>query len=498
MDYLTIVVCLLPLWLAIHLLLSTANKNSKTLPPGPPQLPVFGNLFSLGNKPHVALAELSKTYGPLIMLRLGRVPTVVISSSTMAKEALQKNDISFSTRNVLDAVSAHKHNENSVAWLPSGPEWRNLRKICDSQVFSTSRLEASQSLRRNKVKYLLSYVEKCSESGEAVDFNQAAFITTLNLLSSTFFSMDMGDPTSEFAREFRVTIRGIMEEIGKSNPADYFPILKIIDPQGIKKRTEYHFGKMLDLFNNMIEQRLKGERPSDATQDNDVLDALLGIDQEKAEEIPNSQIPYLLMDLFAAGTDTTTTSLEWAMSELIRNPEKMKKAQAELHEVIGKGNSLEEQDVTRLPYLQAIVKETFRLHPPVPLLLPRKMDSDVRLFNYTVPKNAQVLVNAWAIGRDPETWKNAESFEPERFMGSKIDVKGRDFDLIPFGAGRRICPGLPLAIRMLHLMLGSLVHGFDWKLEGGLSPEKLDMEEQFGLTSEKLHRLRAIPIPLPQ
>ncbi|KAL9242861.1 hypothetical protein vseg_016819 [Gypsophila vaccaria] len=498
MEYLTIVVCLLPLWVAIHLLLSAAKKASKTLPPGPRPLPIFGSLFSLGNQPHITFAELSKTYGPLMMLRLGRVPTVIISSTNMAREALQKNDISFSTRNVVDAVCAHQHNENSVAWLPLGPGWRNLRKICNSQVFSTIRLDASQSLRRNKVKHLLSYVEKCSKAGEAVDFNQAAFTTTLNLLSSTFFSMDMGDPTSEFARQFRVTIRGIMEETGKSNIADYFPILKIIDPQGIRKRTEYHFGKMLDLFNNMIEQRLKGQRPSGETHDNDVLDALLGIDHEKAEEIPKSQISSLLVDLFAAGTDTTTTTLEWAMSELLRDPEKLKKAQAELHQVIGKGNPLEEQDVTRLPYLQAIVKETFRLHPPVPLLLPRKMNSDVKLFNYTVPKNAQVLVNAWAIGRDPDTWKNAESFEPERFLGSNIDVKGRDFELIPFGAGRRICPGLPLAIRMLHLMLGSLIHDFDWKLEGGLSPEKMNMEEKFGLTSEKLHRLRAIPIPLPQ
>ncbi|XP_074264866.1 geraniol 8-hydroxylase-like [Silene latifolia] len=497
MDYLTIVLCLLPICFAIHFLFSTAKKDSRVLPPGPPPLPFVGNLFSLGNKPHISLAELSKTYGPLMMLRLGRVPTVIISSSTMAREALQKNDISFSTRNVVDALCAYKHNENSVAWLPYSTEWRNLRKVCNSQVFSTSRLDASQSLRKSKVKHLLSYVDKCSEAGLAVEFAQAAFTTTLNLLSSTFFSMDMGDPTSEFARQFRVTIRGIMEEVGKPNVADYYPIFKRIDPQGIRRRTEFHFGKMMDLFNSLIDQRLKGQRPAGATKDFDALDALLGIDQEKAEEIPKSQVPNLLVDLFAAGTDTTTTSLEWAMAELLRHPEKLKKAQAELHEVIGKGNSLEEQDITRLPYLQAIVKESFRLHPPVPLLLPRKMDSDVKLFNYTVPKNAQVLVNAWAIGRDPNTWKNAESFEPERFLGSKIDVKGRDFDLIPFGAGRRICPGLPLAIRMLHLMLGSLIHGFDWKLEDGLTPENMDMEEKFGLTSEKLQRLRAIPIPHP-
>ena len=184
------------------------------------------------------------------------------------------------------------------------------------------------------------------------------------------------------------------------------------------------------------------------------------------------------------------------MAELLRNPEKMKKAQKELRETIGTGNLINESDITRLPYLQTVVKETFRLHPAVPFLVPRRVHKDVRLFGYTVPKNAQVLVNVWAIGRDPDLWERPNSFEPERFMGSEIDVKGRDFELIPFGAGRRICPGMPLAIRMIHLMLGSLIHGFDWKLEGGISPEKMDMTEKFGFTLEKAQRLRAIPSPV--
>lgn len=184
------------------------------------------------------------------------------------------------------------------------------------------------------------------------------------------------------------------------------------------------------------------------------------------------------------------------MAELLYNPEKLKKAQSELEDIIGKGNPIEESDIAHLPYLQAIVKETFRLHPAVPFLVPRKVDSDVKLFGYTIPKNAQVLVNVCAIGRDPDIWKNPNSFEPERFLGSEIDVKGRDFELIPFGAGRRICPGLPLAIRMIHLMLSLLIHGFDWKLEEGISPEKMDMEEKIGFTLEKAQRLRAIPVPV--
>ncbi|KAM5570110.1 hypothetical protein ABKV19_017229 [Rosa sericea] len=202
------------------------------------------------------------------------------------------------------------------------------------------------------------------------------------------------------------------------------------------------------------------------------------------------------MALFTAGTDTTSVTLEWAMAELLHNPESLSKAQDELDSVFGKGKLIEESDITQLPYLQAIIKETFRLHPTVPLLLPRKAESDVEIEGYIVPKNAQVLVNAWAIGRDPGIWDNPNSFMPERFLGleNQIDVMGRNFDLIPFGGGRRICPGLPLAMKMLHLMLGSLINCFNWKLEDGVVSETMNMEDKFGLTLQMAQSLRAVPI----
>lgn len=198
--------------------------------------------------------------------------------------------------------------------------------------------------------------------------------------------------------------------------------------------------------------------------------------------------------LFVAGTDTSSAALQWAMAELLKNPEKLSKAQEEIRRVIGKGKPVEESDISRLPYLQAVVKETFRYHSPAPFLLPRKALQDVEIAGFTVPKGAQVLVNLWAMGRDSSTWENPDSFEPERFLGSEIDVKGRDFELIPFGAGRRICPGLPLAMRMLHLMLGSLIHFFDWKLEDGCRPQDVNMEEKLGLTVEMASPLRALPV----
>lgn len=184
-----------------------------------------------------------------------------------------------------------------------------------------------------------------------------------------------------------------------------------------------------------------------------------------------------------AGTDTTAYGLERAMSELLHNPEAMSKAKKELEQTIGLGNPVEESDIARLPYLQAVIKESLRLHPPAPLLLPRKAKTDVEISGYTIPQGAQVLINEWAICRNESIWDDANSFSPERFLGSEIDIKGRHFKLTPFGSGRRICPGSPLAIRMLHLMLGSLINSFDWRLE---DPKDMDLDKP----------LRAIPITL--
>lgn len=188
--------------------------------------------------------------------------------------------------------------------------------------------------------------------------------------------------------------------------------------------------------------------------------------------------------------------MEWVMAELLHNPEVLSKAQAELEKVIGRGKLIEESDISRLPYLQAILKETLRLHPQLPFLVPRKAKAHIEIGGYIIPEGEQVLVNAWAIGRDPLTWEEPNLFKPERFLGeeNQTDFTGRNFELIPFGGGRRICPGYPLARRMLHLMLGSLLNNFDWKLEDGVVAETMNMEEKFGITLQKAQPLRAVPM----
>ncbi|XP_022145898.1 geraniol 8-hydroxylase-like [Momordica charantia] len=485
-------------WFSFSILTLNFSAAISKLPPGPRPLPVIGNLLDLGDKPHRSLANLAKSHGPIMTLKLGHVTTVVVSSAAMAKEVLQTHDQFLSCRTVPDSMTTHNHQVLGLPWIPVSPLWRKLRRICNTQLFAGRILDGNQNLRRAKVADLVSEITIRASKGEMVDFGKVAFMTSLNLLSNTIFSADFLDPNSEIGKEFKEVVRGIVKEGARPNLGDYFPLLKKLDLQGIKRRQTMNFDKVFNVLEQMMDQRLHQQQASasaSAPNNNDLLHYLLNLTHQNSDmKIDKIQIQHLILVLFVAGTDTSSATLQWAMAELLRNPEKLSKVQEETRRVIGIGNPIEESDISRLPYLQAIVKETFRLHAPAPFLLPRKALQDVEIGGFTIPKGAQVLVNAWAMGRD---WENPESFEPERFMGSEMDVRGRDFELIPFGGGRRICPGLPLAMRMLHLMLGSLVHLFDWKLEDGCGPEDVNMEEEFGITVEMAFPLRALPLIIP-
>ncbi|KAJ0692465.1 putative geraniol 8-hydroxylase [Helianthus annuus] len=464
--------------------------RTRNLPPGPTRRPIIGNLHLLGDQPHESLAKLAQIHGPIMSLKLGHITTVVISSRTAAKQVLQKQDIAFSARHAPDAVHACNHAGHSVAWLPVCTEWRTLRRILNSNIFSNKSLEANQHLRSQKVEELIAYCRKASLSNDYVDIGRAAFRTSLNLLSNTIFSKDVINPYEDSGKEFKDAIGKIMEDAAKPNLVDFFPALKKIDPQGIRRRMTCNMKKVLEIFDELIEERLRTRK----FEQDDVLDVCLKFIQDNPNEINHTHIKSLVLDLFAAGTDTTSTTLEWAMAELLHNPHTLTKAKEELEEVVGKGKIVKEDDVLRLPYLSCVVKEALRLHPPAPLLLPRRVDKQVQLNGYTIPEGTQVLVNAWAIGRDPTIWDDSLEFKPERFLESMLDVRGQDFDLIPFGAGRRICPGLPLATRMVPIMLGSLLNNLNWNLDPKIKHETLDMTAKFGITLTKAKPLCVVPV----
>ncbi|XP_077248636.1 geraniol 8-hydroxylase-like [Tasmannia lanceolata] len=482
------------LLLCIHNLASFLSRTSdrRRLPPGPNGLPIIGSLFSIGKRPHESFAGLAKKFGPLMSLRMGFATVIVASSAKMAKEILQKKDKDFAGRIIPDAVTGEAHYDLSMAWISPGPCWRNLRKLCNTQMFTSQRLDALQGLRNQKMEELLKNIEPLSLSGEAVNISQLAFATALNFVSNAVFSVNLVDPLSEGAQEFKDVVWRIMEYAGKPNISDFFPLLKSLDPQGIRRHIKVSYDHLHRLIDDFIYQRLES-RESGAPRKNDFLDVLLDHSQEDGSDFDLRYVKVLITDLYIAGGDTSATTVEWTMTELLRHPNTMKKVQRELQQVIGAEGSVEESHIPQLPYLEAVVKEAMRLHPPAPLLLPHRAETDVELCEYIIPKHTQVLVNVWAISRDADYWERPMNFMPERFLGSNADYRGQDFGFIPFGSGRRICPGMPLAVRMVHLMLASLLHSFNWKLPDGMKPETVDMDDKFGVTLQKAIPLLAIP-----
>jgi cytochrome P450 len=271
-----------------------------------------------------------------------------------------------------------------------------------------------------------------------------------------------------------------------------------LDPQGVYRSTEIYTKKLYDVLDKFIEDRLRtrsNENSERSYSEKDLLDVLL---EMRSHEFTLAHIRGYITEIFGAGAQTTANTIEWAMTELIRNPEKMERVQAELEEVVGRERMVEESDAERLPYLGAVVKEVFRLHPPAPLLIPHRADNRCEIAGFVIPKHTQIIINVWAIGRDPSIWKEPLKFIPERFIDketSRVDYRGQNFQLIPFGAGRRICVGLPLASRMVHLLLASLLHSFEWALPQDMSADQVDMSERFGITLDKVVPLEAIPTP---
>lgn len=302
MDYALLFLLLFPaclFWICFNFhflnLGSTDRKLRRParLPPGPRRLPVIGNLLELGDKPHQSLAALSEKYGPVMSLKLGSTTAVVISSPAAAQEALNEKDQTFAGRTVLNAVKANDHHKFSVVFLPPSAQWRNLRKICSKQIFSSQCVHDGQALRRKIVRQLVHHVGESCSGGRAVDVGAAAFTTVLNLLSNTFFSVDLAHYDSGFSREFEELVWRIMVEAGKPNLADFFPSLRLFDPQRIQKKMTVYMNKLTDIFDGFINERLRLKASS--SDDNDVLDGLLNLNKQHDHNLSSNDIRNLLV-----------------------------------------------------------------------------------------------------------------------------------------------------------------------------------------------------------
>ncbi|XP_039170760.1 trimethyltridecatetraene synthase-like [Eucalyptus grandis] len=473
---------------ASFLLLSSHLRRRKLkLPPGPKPWPIIGNLNLISPLLHRSLHELSRIYGPIMKLQLGSGSVVVCSSADMAKAILKTHDAVFAYRPKSAAGKYTAYNYSGMTWSPYGPYFQEIRKIFLAQLFSAARLQSSEYIRVEEMRVLTRNL--FDAKGQSINLKDHLSDLNLNMICRMVLGKKYSDKSENSnivsAEGFRKMVDELFLLIGVLNLGDFLPLLDFLDLQGYIKRMKAVNKK----FDRFLEHVL-GEheaRKVEGYEAKDMVDVLLQHvnDPNLGVKIERHVVKALIQELIAGGTEGSAASVEWAMCELLKNPHIFNKATQELDNIIGRERWVQEAGVMNLPYLNAVIKEIMRLHPVGAFIAHHFASQDCEVAGYDIPKGTRVLVSKWSIGRDPELWDDPENFRPERFIGKAIDVKGQDFELLPFGSGRRMCPGYNLGLRMIQTTLANLIHGFSWKLPENMTREELNMEEVPGLSTPK-------------
>ncbi|XP_071728950.1 probable (S)-N-methylcoclaurine 3'-hydroxylase isozyme 2 [Rutidosis leptorrhynchoides] len=490
-DYLFYLVLLPPI-LALVIIVRirirpTYTDPAQNLPPGPFSWPILGNLPYMLKGPHIYLTELARFYGPLCSVKLGTHLFVIGSSPMAATEIMRAHD-RLPTYRWVPKAGQDGLQEYSLIWATECTDhWKLLRSLCRTELFSAEGLESQSFIREKNVDEMFEFLK--SKQRSVVNFRELVFATTVNILGNICFSKDFVDldGDSKGKKGLKRALYRLMNLGTTPNIADFYPIFERLDPQGLKKKTSEAMNEAFSVWEHIIKERRDKTKGVDYDE-NDFLDTMLRCG------FSDLQINQLAVELFSGGTHSTASTIEWALAELIKNKEVMFALRQELKNKIGSTMSIKESQVSDLPYLHACVKETLRLHPPAPLLHPQAILEGCEIMNFKIPKNSQMIINVWAMGRDPSLWEDPLLFKPERFCGSNVDFKGQHFKFLPFGVGRRMCPGYPYAIKQIELMLASLVQNFDWSLPNNMEDlSNLDMSENFGIISQRKTPLMVIP-----
>ncbi|CAN1245182.1 Cytochrome P450 736A117, partial [Linum grandiflorum] len=468
---------LLILTLVIFTKWLTSSKPLNS-PPSPPKLPIIGNLHQLHatDQPHRTLRSMAQKHGPLMLLHLGSFPTLVVSSVDAAQEILMAHDLVFSNRPYSGIMNRLLYNSRDLALAPYGEYWRQLRSVCVLHLLNQRRVGSFRSIREQEARLLVAKIE--DRIGNRFDLSEMLAEITYDVVCRVALGSKYGE---EKGNDDDGIIKGkeFKKLMATVNLSDFFSWLSWINRfNGLNRRVDQIFSRLDEFLDQVVEDHHKSEDDDDG-DDKDLVDVLLQIQRESSDSsIDQDTIKAIVLDMFAAGMDTTSTALEWTMTEILKNPRVMNKLQYEIRTITGnERRNVTEDDIKQMRYLKAVLKESLRLHLPFPLLTPRESSRDVRVLGYDVPAKTRVIINAWAIARDPMIWEEPEEFRPERFLESSIDFRGRDFELIPFGAGRRGCPGVSFATAAIEITVASLLHKFDWSAEG------LEADEATGVSS---------------
>ncbi|KAK2980949.1 hypothetical protein RJ640_025098, partial [Escallonia rubra] len=468
------------------------------LPPGPRPLPFVGNVYDLKPVKFRCFAEFAQVYGPIFSLTLDSRLNVVVTNSELAKEVLKEKDLNLADRHRNRSSDTFSRGGKDLIWSDYGPHYVKVRKVCNLELFTPKKLEALRPIREDEVTAMVESIFKDCTNPE----HKGKSLLMRNYLGSVAFN---NITRLTFGKRF-VNSEGVMDEQGNEFKGIVSNGIKIGGMVFMAENIPWlgwmftaendvlvkHEERRLRLTKQIMDEHTLARKKSGGAKEH-FVDALLTL--QKQYDLSDDTVVTLLWDMITAGMDTTTISAEWAMAELVRNPRVQQKAQEELDRVVGLDRVLTESDFSKLPYLQCVAKEALRLHPPTPLMLPHKANANIKVGGYDVPKGSIMHVNAWAIARDPATWKNPLEFRPERFLEDDVDMKGHDFRLLPFGAGRRVCPGAQLAINLVTSMLGHSLHHFSWEPPEGVKPEEIEMTENPGVVTYMRTPLQAIATP---
>ncbi|KAL0464928.1 UNVERIFIED_CONTAM: cytochrome [Sesamum latifolium] len=476
------------------------------LPPGPPKWPIFGNLLQLGQLPHRDFAALCEKYGPLVYIQLGNIDAITTNDPDIIREILRQQDDVFASRPRTLAAEHLAYGCGDVALAPLGPKWKRLRRICMEHLLTTKRLESFARHRADEAQHLVKDVWGVAQRGEAVNLREVLGAFSMNnvtrmLLGKQYFGSESSGPQE--AMEFMHITHELFWLLGLIYLGDYLPIWRWIDPYGCEKRMREVEKRVDDFHAKIIEehrQRIEVKQGESDEGEMDFVDVLLSLPGEDGKEhMDDVEIKALIQDMIAAATDTSAVTNEWAMAEVIKHPQVLKTIQHELDSIVGQDRMVQESDLVHLNYLRCVVRETFRMHPAGPFLIPHQSTRATTINGYYIPQNTRVFINTHGLGRNTKIWDNVEEFKPERHWphdGSRVEIShGADFKILPFSAGKRKCPGAPLGVTLVLMALARLFHSFDWSPPEGLRPEDIDTTEVYGMTMPKAQPLIAIPRP---
>ncbi|KAL3641961.1 hypothetical protein CASFOL_012776 [Castilleja foliolosa] len=488
---------------SFYILHKNKNPDKTVVPPGPPGLPLIGNIHQLAKvkSPHLYFFQLSKKYGPLIHLKLGPKRLLVVSSAKLAEQVLKTQDLAFCSRPQHLAQQILSYNRTDIIFSPYNEYWREVRKIAVINLFSIKKLQSFRPIRDDEIARLVTKISGLASLRRVVNLSEMATVLGTNLICRIAFGKRYDEQGSEKRRfdELLHETQGLGACVFIS---DYFPRIGYwVDKlNGSIGRLDATFKKFDSFYQEIIDEHLCRNKRTDDEEDDDILDVLIKLREHKAAscsvDLTWDNIKALLLDIFVAGSDTSSVAIVWTMTALVKAPDVMHKVQAEIRDLImiGDKGKVDEDDLPKLPYLKAVINESFRVYPPVPLVLPRETIERCTLDGYEIEPKTLVYINAWAIARDPEYWENdPHEFLPERFLDSNIDIKGQDFGVIPFGSGRRACPGMLMGLANVELVVANLLYSFDWGLPDGVETKDVDTEALHGLAVHKKNPLLLVP-----